>query len=130
MKNENLKYFIGRVCSIFTNQTNRNFSEENPKTALQQTHTYFVGIVEDIDDRGVLIKQIMTGMKSYFFMDSLVAISEEQVLNPENEKDAKVIEKMTADIEEKLKKYDRPDNELINPDDLTSLVKNLRPKTK
>ena len=46
--NESLKYFIGKICTIFTMPINRNFKEENPNTFIEQPYHYFLGVIEKI----------------------------------------------------------------------------------
>lgn len=103
---KNLQYFIGKMCTIFTHPINRNFKEENPKTYPQQEYIYFVGVVEEVDSQGILITQPTTGLKSYFFLQNLIGIAEEEVLDPQDEKHAKIIDYMksgNAPLREQLK---------------------------
>jgi hypothetical protein len=80
-----LKYFLGKVCTIFTTQINRDFRTENPQKYPMMVYQYFIGYVEAIDDTGVLIKQAATGLKTFLFLDHVVGIAEEEVeeLKPE-----------------------------------------------
>ena len=55
MKYKSLNYFKGKVCTVFTNGTNRNFKEENPKTVVEHNLLYFMGVVEEIDEMGILL---------------------------------------------------------------------------
>lgn len=123
----NLKYFVGKVCSIFTNTINRDFHKENPKNFVQQNVNYFVGVVEDINSQGVMMVQLQTGFKSYFFLNNIVAICEEEVLDPSKEQDAKVIDDLKnkdQEIREMMAKYEKDKNQgFINIDQLQALVK-------
>lgn len=123
----NLKYFVGKVCSVFTNTINRDFHKENPKNFVQQNVNYFVGVVENIDSQGVMITQLQTGFKSYFFLNNIVAICEEEVLDPSKEQDAKVINDLKnkdQEIREMMAKYEKDKNQgFINIDQLQALVK-------
>jgi hypothetical protein len=127
MKSKHLNYFRGKVCSLFTNPINRNFKEENPKTQLEQNIMYFVGVVEDVDEYGIFFTQIQTGLKSYFFLNNLVAICEEEVLDPSNEKDAKVIntvKEKDKEIREMMSKYESNETQgFLNIDQLAALTK-------
>jgi hypothetical protein len=127
MNLKNLKYFKGKVCSVFTHPINRNFHQENPKNFIQQNVLYFVGLVEDIEEEGILITQLQTGFKSYFFLANIIAICEEEVLDPSKEQDAKVIDDIRnkdAQIREMMTKYDDNKNQgVINLNQLQSLIK-------
>lgn len=127
MKSKHLNYFKGKVCSIFTRPTNRNFREENPKTYMEQNVMYFVAVIEDVEDDGIFVTQVQTGLKSYFFLENLVGICEEEVLDPSNEKDAKVIsavKEKDKEIREMMAKYEKEDNQgFLNIDQLAALTK-------
>jgi hypothetical protein len=84
-----LQYFVGKICSIFTKPVQRDFRLEGPNY-LQQLLQYFLGTVESIDEYGMLLTQ-RTGLKIYIFREHLIAIAEEEVLDPEKPKDAEVI---------------------------------------
>jgi len=127
MKSKNLNYFRGKVCSIFTNPTNRNFKDENPKTYLEQNIMYFVAVVDEIDEYGIFVTQIQNGLKSYFFLNNLIGICEEQVLDPSDEKDAKVInavKEKDKEIREMMSKYESNETQgFLNIDQLAALTK-------
>lgn len=89
------KYFIGKVCTVFTTQINRNFKEENPSRYPVNLYTYFVGFVEDIDEAGILLKQASTGHKTYLFMHNVVAVAEE-VLEEIKPEDIQILNKSPA----------------------------------
>lgn len=94
MKNKNLEKFINKICTIFTIQTNRDFKAENPTTYPQPVFHYFIGKILEIDEKGVLIQQWNSSKKlqSYFFIDHIVGICEEEILDPNRPEDAKAIE--------------------------------------
>lgn len=84
-----------------------------------------MGVVESVDSQGIFLAQLTTGLKSYFFLNHLIGISEEQLLDPESEEDAKLIQ----DMENKMREsqtYEPPPETYINPDDLTNMLKNLQ----
>lgn len=104
----NLEYFKGKVCSIFTQPINKNLDQKT-------IDFYFIGVVEDVDDNGVLITQIQTGLKSYFFFNSLIAIAEEEVIDPKSE-----------EYVELTKKYEESRGEkAINPTEMMSLLEKM-----
>jgi len=126
--NKNLQYFVGKVCSIFTQPISRNFKEESPETYPEQPYLYFVGVVDAVDEHGLLVSQITTGLKSYFFRAALVAIAEEQVLNPEDKKDAATIQEIKEvnhQLREKLKQEESK-GEYVDPDRLTNMLKQIK----
>jgi len=126
----NLQHFIGKVCTVFTLPINRNFKEENPKTFVEQSYFYFLGVIESVDEDGILVTQHETGLKSYFFKPNIVGIAEEEVLYPDNEQDAKIIDKIKeVNSELSNKKYEPSSNkEVVNPDELMSMLKNIKGK--
>jgi hypothetical protein len=73
------KHFKGKVCTIFTTAINRDFQQENPSIYPKQLYKYFVGVVEDITDYGILIQQVVTGLRSWIFLSHVVSIAEEVV---------------------------------------------------
>ena len=89
-------YFIGKICSVFTVQTNRNFKEENPATYPQQVYQYFLGLVEAFDQEGVVLQQLNSNRKTYICTHQLVAIAEEEIMDPSDPKDAVVINELKA----------------------------------
>jgi hypothetical protein len=108
-----LTHFVGKVCTVFTVPTNRNYKEENPTTFQEQILNYFVGVVESADSDGVMLAQINGERKSFFFAEHIVAIAEEDVLDPSDEGDAQVIEELRQAkeaekkaVEEEMKEQD------------------------
>lgn len=97
------KIFIGKICTIFTNPINRDYKSENPKTYPKPLYTYFVGLIEDIDDCGIYTTQIATGLTSFFLWTNVVGIAQEELLDPKNKKDAEVIENIKSEYKEKIK---------------------------
>ena len=106
MRIEGLEYFVGKICTVFTVQTNRDFKSENPQTFPQPVFHYFVGRVMEVNSRGVCVEQWNNEKKlrTFFFMDHIVSISEEEILDPSNPKDNQVIEDFKKTNESSLKK--------------------------
>lgn len=134
MKIKQLEYFLEKVCTIFTIPTNRDFKSENPTTFPQPVFHYFVGKVLEIDEKGITLQQWNNNKKlrSYFFMQHIIGISEEEVLDPSRPEDAKVIEDFKkineSAISKTEKKYDelKKQREIINENpeiDIESLSK-------
>jgi hypothetical protein len=94
MKPKQLEHFLNKICTIFTIPTNRDFKSENPTTFPQPIFHYFVGKILEVDDKGVLIQQWNSNKKlrSYFFINHIVGICEEEVLDPASPEDAKIID--------------------------------------
>ena len=89
---KNIEYFVGKICSVFTTPLNRDFKLEGPNSLEQLLH-YFLGTIEAIDDQGILLSQ-RNGLKVYVLKNHLVAIAEEETLDPDNPEDAKIIQEM------------------------------------
>jgi hypothetical protein len=94
MKPQGLEYFLGKICTVFTVPTNRDFKSENPQTFPQPVFHYFVGRVVEVNHRGICIEQWNNAKKlrTFFFLDHIVSISEEEILDPSNPKDREIIE--------------------------------------
>jgi hypothetical protein len=94
MSPKGLDYFLGKICTVFTVPTNRDFKSENPQTFPQPVFHYFVGRVVEVNQRGVCIEQWNNAKKlrTFFFVDHIVSISEEEILDPSNPKDREIIE--------------------------------------
>ena len=78
---EKFNYFVGKICTIYTNPTNRQFDE-------QQFANSFMGRVESIDQFGVWILLLPEFKQKAFFPAPIVAIIEEKwiPITPEQEK--------------------------------------------
>ena len=131
---ENLNYFKGKVCTIICRSMNRNFQEEGPKTYPTQVYDYFVGIVESIDQNGILLKKINNNLKSYFYHSSIICISEEEVIDdthPMKEKILKEFEeskKIERDIKSSVAK-NTTDDKYIDISELEILSNKFKNKS-
>lgn len=82
---ENLKYFIGKICTILVTPINRTFDE-----ATNREH--FVVRVRDINDDGIWgTHPFNSEMVSYFTFPHVVSIHEEVVLDPNNPDHARML---------------------------------------
>lgn len=108
MKPQGLDYFLGRICTIFTVPTNRDFKSENPQTFPQPVFHYFVGRVVEVNQRGICIEQWNNAKKlrTFFFLDHVVSISEEEILDPSDPKDREIIEEYKKVNEDTAKKVE------------------------
>lgn len=132
MAQQDLSYFIGKVCSVFTQPCNRDFRLEGPNY-LQQYFRYFLGVVESIDDDGLLLTQVRGGLKTYIFREGLVALAEEEVIDPDSEeaKTYQPINQPEQPAEVKLEpapelptSVEMPD--FLDIDSITNIASNLR----
>jgi len=101
-----LEYFIGKICTIFTVQTNRDFKSENPQTFPQPVFHYFVGRVLEVSPRGIMIEQWNSPKKlrTFFFTEHVVSISEEEILDPSDPRDKEIIDEYKRINEASAKK--------------------------
>lgn len=114
----NLNYFKGKVCSIFTVPIQRKMKNH------EEEFQYFVGVLEDITSNGIFITQISTGLKSYFSLNSVVAICEEEVLDPKDPIDSEIIKEISPEIQDKTVIDD--DEQKIDINSLTNLINNVK----
>lgn len=82
-----LKYFVGKFCTIFTKSVQKQVSKE-------EEILYFSGFVEEVNSSYVLISNVNNNSKSIFNWSNIVGICEEEILNPEKEEDAEIINKI------------------------------------
>lgn len=73
------KHFKGKVCTVITGPINRDFYRENPKRYPEQVYQYFLGVVEELDEYGILLTQVQTARKTYIFYHQMIALAEEVV---------------------------------------------------
>ena len=133
MKSKQLELFLNKICTVFTIATNRDFKAENPSTYPQPIFHYFVGKVLEVDEKGLLLQQWNSNkkLKSYFFINHIIAICEEEILDPANPDDAKIIEEYKKINEKAVEGAEKKHKELKeqqkiireNPDlDIQSLM--------
>lgn len=108
-----LKYFVGKVCTIFTCPINRDFKSENPTVYPKQVYVYFLGKIDSITESGIMLSQLLTGLKTFLFLSQVVGISEEEVID----------EKKHAQEIEAFKKQSNP---YVDPNALANLVKKMK----
>jgi len=119
-----LEYFLNKICTIFTIPTNRDFKTENPTTFPQPIFHYFVGKILEIDNKGILVQQWNNNNKkllSYFFIDHIVSISEEEILNPNDPQDAEVINNYKK-ANEQIHKKEIKNEPNMEKNDINSLI--------
>jgi hypothetical protein len=124
MKPSNIKkmqeLFIGRVCTILTITVAKvNFHDT-------QFSDFFTGIVEAIDEDGILMKHHLSGCKNFYFMPHIVSILEEQVIEEDNPQYEKIIEKIRkapAEQKENIVEVNPNASPYIDPELLALLQK-------
>lgn len=117
---DSIKYFVGKVCTITTLQINFRFQEE-------QMMDYFMGIIDSIDDQGILVTHSVTKCKSFIFFPHIVSICEEQVLYEDNPEHKKIIDEYRQ--EKPLtapKRTITPNSTFINPAVMADLAKKAK----
>lgn len=90
--NKHLQYFKGKFCSIFTVPSARELTPE-------QYNDYFVGLVQEMDEIGIVTLHAITGCRNFFMWSNIIGISEEQFLSANNEEDAKLIDQIKKNSE-------------------------------
>ena len=91
-----LQYFVGKICSVFTTRSHRELTAE-------EACNYFLGVVESIDEYGIFLAQISKGLKVFIMKDQIIAIAEEEVLDPGNSQDAEEIKRSMENMEKMQK---------------------------
>lgn len=125
MKTSNeLQQFIGKVCSIFTRPINRNFREES------ESFIYFVGRIVSVSNQGILMEQVTntkskTPLRSYYFLEDVVGIAEEQVLNEHDPQDAKIINSIKEHIKQQIEPKP-PTSPYVDADSMMELSAQLK----
>ena len=76
-----------------------------------------MGVVEDIDKDGLWLRRIQSNIRTYFRMEHIVSIAEEEVLDPE--KDAQIISEF-KEMETKIS-----DGPFIDSTGLTGLTNEI-----
>lgn len=80
--------FAGKVVTIITLGTNK------PNIPDAQFSDFYTGVLEEMDEDGIILTHLITACKSFFALSGVVAIMEEQVLdenNPENKEEIQKI---------------------------------------
>lgn len=104
--NQELQYFVGKICSVITTSMNRAFDE-------RICREHFVVQVNDIGRAGIWGKHPYNLTLSFFSMEHIISIHEEIVLNPKNPEHAAMIEEFEKKTGQTLK-GDVAKNELLS----------------
>lgn len=112
--------FKGKVCTILTATIAKtNFQD-------QQFSDFFTGIIESIDEDGILTKHHMTGCINYYNWSYVVGILEEQVVtedDPKYEEIMKEIKKAPIENQKAIVPVDPSfSSQFIDADTMASLA--------
>jgi hypothetical protein len=124
MNIEQLRYFVGKVCTVFTHPINRDFKTESPQSYPQQLYVYFVGYVESVSETGIMLTQALTGLKTFLFLNHVIGISEEEVLDENDPKHAEEIENFKK--QQVVKEQKKSQSPYVDPDSLNDLVQKMK----
>lgn len=96
------EYFVGRPVTIVTLASNLKYSPDSHAN-------YAVGILESVDEWTCTTSHPVTGTKSIYRLEHVVAIHEEQQVNPEDPDDLKLLQ----EIEERREKFKKANPNLF-----------------
>ena len=112
--------FVGKVCTILTcGIAKNNFAD-------QQFADFFTGIVDFIDEDGIITKHPLNGCMNFYSMSSVVGILEEQFIsddNPEYEKIVDEVKNQKQEIAPGVMMVDPENSPYINKETLANLQK-------
>ena len=80
-----LNYFVGKPCTIATVAINFRYNVE-------PMMEHFMGVIEKVDDDGILLISPHSQCKSFIFLKHVVSVSEEPVLYEDNPEHKKIID--------------------------------------
>lgn len=120
-----LQYFVGKVCTVFIGGIlSRQFNE-------RQFADYFVGVVDQITDNGIFTTHPVTGCKNFYALSSVVAICEEQVLDPNKPEEAELIRELKEQgVAPDLVRNDSPYADIDVMADLAKQAKEIEKRKK
>ena len=126
---KDLQYFVGKLCSVFTTPMNRDFQSEAPHDYPKALYKYFMGVVESVSPHGLLLTQASTGLKTYFYHNQIVAVAEEELLDPNDPEDASVIEKFQpVTISQPAPEVTVPEGQYMDADAMMEISRQLKEK--
>jgi len=114
--------FLGKVVTLITLGTNK------PNIPDAQFSDFYTGVLEEIDEDGVVLTHLLTGCKSFFTLSSVVALLQEQVLDESNPQNKDEIQKIKEQMLKKGKaaestSYDTFSNTSSDYNDIEGLDK-------
>jgi hypothetical protein len=116
-----LQQLTNKVCSVLTTSVAKGNFTDN------QFADFFVGILDEINEDGVWLRHPMTNCLSFFSINHVVAVLEEQVIDQKDEKYEEILsevkkappEQQVNIIPVDIQKNNSP---YINPDAMESLA--------
>jgi len=124
MKTESLQMlktnFVDKICTVLTQSVNKsNFND-------QQFSEFFTGMVTSINEDGLILVHHLTKCKSFFAMEHIVAILEEQVIDessPFYDDIVKQVEVLPEEEKANIQKITPNDSPYIDPVMLAAMAK-------
>lgn len=86
-KKTTLNYFLGKVCTVLVDRLAPFQANMTPEEATQS----FTGVINNITTEGICITDLTTKTRNFFFINHIVGLREEKVLDPNNPEDQKEI---------------------------------------
>ena len=124
---EHMQYFVGKICTIFTQPVNRNFSE-------QIAREHFVIRVGEITPDSIWGVRLDENAAVWFRTDQIIGIQEEKELDPNNPEHKKMIEEFEQRTGKKIKSdlssFKRPEPEAKKSIELPVMGQNKSPPPK
>jgi hypothetical protein len=108
--------FVGKVCTVLTTVVNKtNFQD-------QQFSDFFTGVIESIDEDGILAKHHLTGCYNFYNFQYVVGILEEQVIEENNPQYQEIVEDLKKTPVKSVLPLDTGNSPFVDPDFLSKLV--------
>lgn len=121
------KYYKGRVCTILVDRLASFQASDMTKELATQS---FTGVVNTINSKGICITDLVEKTRNFFFINHIVGIREERVLDPDNPEHRREIEVVQKAINVKKEKKQQPvqnkkdkESAFVNVQDLQRLAK-------
>lgn len=120
----NLNYYVDKPCTILTNSLNRSFIKNGAFDEMQFSE-YFTGFVKEVDSYGIWMQHPATGSMSYFLLNNIVGIIEEQVKSADDPIVEKAINQIKASKDDTYKSA-----QIISLESLEATAKKVQGKYK
>lgn len=106
-----VKQFLGKVVTVIAGPINRNFREEaqlnnTPERYPMNLLDHFMGRCVYADAQSIVIQHPFIGTQTWFNLNQVVCIAEEQELDPDNPEHAAAIESYQKTIQERQQQAD------------------------
>lgn len=112
---DKLQYFIGKICTIYTQPSNRIFTD-------QQHANSFCGVVSEVDEYGLWLEMLPDmKRKAFYTAHNLIGIVEEQVVPITDEQETEIKQ---AFAKEMASVQPPQQDDLISLDSIKNMAKN------